>query len=379
MLDRAARAALRAEGLTGSNPLVGCVIVPAGVDPISEPGRVITASHRRFGGPHAEAAALAVARERGVDVRGAAVYVTLEPCNHTGKTPPCAAALVEARVGEVVAAARDPNGAAAGGFDTLQRAGVRCRFSGASRLADLVSEPFLTRVRTRRPWVVAKWAQTLDGKLAASTGHAKWITGEPARRVVHRLRARVDAIITGVGTVIADDPLLTARAVRTRSIARRVVLDPSLRTPLSSALVESVATAPLTIYTGEPALAGRAEHAAVLQKAGVDLAVTPLDEDGRLSLHAVLSELTSRYGVATAAVEAGPRLLSAMLRGQFIDEARVHIAPALLGDPGALALDVREPRGRIDLADRFRLVRITHAGRDTLLTLRRGRPLVSPR
>ena len=229
MLDLAARLALRARGRAEPNPLVGCVLVKA--------GEVIGMGHHRlFGDVHAEVDALRSARRQGHDPLGCTAYVTLEPCNHQGKQPPCTRALIEAGVARVIAARRDDNPVAAGGFEALRSAGIPCEVSEDSSLARDISDPFFKRVRTGTPWVIAKWAQTIDGRVATRTGESKWISSEASRRRVHALRGRVDAIMCGLGTVLADDPMLTPRPTKGRGPPRRtpirVVADAHLDIPL---------------------------------------------------------------------------------------------------------------------------------------------------
>ena len=198
MLDLAARLAMRAAGDVEPNPMVGCVIVRPGEGDLAS--RIIGRGHHRFfGEEHAEAEALADCCRRGQSPRGATMYVTLEPCNHQGKQPPCTDAIIAAGIGRVVCARRDPNPAAAGGEGKLRAAGIDCEVNDSSVLATRLADPFAKRVTTGLPWVIAKWAQTIDGWIATRTGESKWISGAPSRNKVHRIRARVDAIITAIG------------------------------------------------------------------------------------------------------------------------------------------------------------------------------------
>lgn len=361
-LDAAARAAYRAVGDVEPNPVVGAVVV--------RDGRVIgLGHHRRFGGLHAEREALADCRRRGEDPRGATVYVTLEPCCHHGKQPPCTEALIEAGVARVVYARRDPGEASGGGAEVLRRARIECELSDESVLATRLSDPFVKRVTTGLPWVVAKWAQTADGRLVTGPGEGRWISGEAARHRVHRLRARVDAIVTGIGTVLADDPALDARGVRrVRRVATRVVLDPMGQMPRECRLL----TAPgpvVVVRAGEAELAlgacggggstgGRAasgtgedggdegigsESRSTRGTGGRDGGVVETVEvsgDGeRLDLEAVVRMLADRYGATNVMLECGPRLLAAFASGGLIDEAMVYVAPGggggIAGVPGA--------------------------------------------
>ncbi len=345
MLDRAARAAWRAWGLADPNPLVGCVIARG--DEVLGIGH-----HQRFGGPHAEREALAACRRLGHDPAGATVYCTLEPCRHTGKQPPCTDALIEARVGAVVYARPDPAPVSGGGEAVLRAAGIEARRSDASVLATRLSDPFVHRVRTGRPWVIAKWAQTLDGRVATRTGASQWITGPTARRRVHRMRARVDAVLVGLGTVLADDPMLTARGVRRlRRGAARVVLDTEGRLPDDAALVRTAGETPTIVVTASDRVYPDGVRALRVGRGlgGVDLA-------------GALTRLAEEHGVASVLVEAGPRVLGSFLEAGLVDEAFVHVAPMVLGDADAMGAAT----GRVapTLADgrRFAVVRAAVVG-----------------
>lgn len=340
MLDRAARAAWRAWGLAEPNPLVGCVIARG--DEVLGIGH-----HRGFGGLHAEREALAACRRLGHDPAGATVYCTLEPCRHTGKQPPCTDALIDAGVAEVVYARPDPAPVSGGGAAVLRAAGIDARRSDASVLATRLSDPFVHRVRTGRPWVIAKWAQTLDGRVATRTGESQWITGPTARRRVHRMRARVDAVLVGLGTVLADDPMLTARGVRRiRRVAARVVLDTDGRLPDDAALVRTAGQAPTVVVTASDRAYPDGVRALRVGRGpgGVDLAGT-------------LARLSDEHGVASVLVEAGPRVLGSLLEADLVDEAFVHVAPMVLGD--AEAMGAATGRVAPALADgrRFSVVR----------------------
>lgn len=325
-LDLAARAAFRAMGDVEPNPMVGAVLVKAGVV-------IGIGHHRRFGGPHAEREALADARARGHDPHASTAYVTLEPCSHHGKTPPCTDALIEAGVARVVAARPDPNPVSAGGARALRVAGIPCDFCGDSDLALRVGDPFVKRTTTTLPFVIAKWAQFHDGRIVTRPDEDRWISGPAARRRVHRLRARVDAILTGIGTVLADDPLLTARDVaRVRRVARRVVLDPSLRTPSDAALVRTAGDTPTIIACTRGADPARA---ADLRSRGVEVVEVPSNPDG-LDLHALLRRLARAHHLTTILTEAGPRLLASLFAARFVDLALIHTAPG--PDPRARPL-----------------------------------------
>jgi len=241
-MKRALTLARRGAGAVEPNPMVGCVIV-------RDDRIVAEGHHRRFGGPHAEIDALRRLQAAGGNPHGATVYVTLEPCNHTGKTGPCSEALIEAGVGRVVIAALDPHPTSTGGVRRLREAGVDVTVGVLEAHATELIAPFAKRIATGLPFVIAKWAATIDGATATHTGDSQWISNEQSRKHVHRLRGRVDAIMVGIGTVARDDPMLTARGVKVRRTARRVVIDPSLRIDETCNLVRSIDQAPLSIVT----------------------------------------------------------------------------------------------------------------------------------
>ncbi|HBS28317.1 MAG TPA: bifunctional diaminohydroxyphosphoribosylaminopyrimidine deaminase/5-amino-6-(5-phosphoribosylamino)uracil reductase RibD [Phycisphaerales bacterium] len=358
-MRRALELARHGWGTSHPNPMVGCVIADAR-------GRVIGAGHHRvFGGAHAEVEGLDACRRSGADPRGGTAWVTLEPCNHTGKTGACSEAIIRAGLARVVIARRDANPVAAGGAARLVAAGVRVEFCSASALASGLASPFLARVALGRPWVIAKWAQTIDGRMATGAGVSKWISSERSRRRVHRLRGMVDCVMTGIGTVLADDPLLTCRGVRARRVARRVVVDTRLRTPVGARLVGSAREAPLTILSGSEA------GAAALRGAGAEVRALP-PVNGRIDLAGALRWLLAERGVATVLLEAGPRLLGRFLEEGLVDEAMVFVAPRVLGDPSAHGPDrgVRAPT--LDAAPRLCLVRTRRVGDDVLLHYRRA-------
>ncbi len=318
LLDLAAQAALRGHGHVEPNPMVGCVIS-------SGSGDIIAADHHRMhGGPHAEVLAL---QRAGDAARGATLHVTLEPCDHVGRTGPCTEAIIAAGVTRVVIGQRDPNPEAAGGIERLRAAGIDVELLDHEPSRQLL-EPFLIRQTQQRPWVLAKWAQTLDGHLATRTGHSQWISGQRSRAMVHRERGRVDAVLTGIGTVLADDPTLTARTRHIRRTARRVVVDPALQLPVDSRLVQTIDEAPLTV-----ACMGSAseERRTRLRQSGVDVITIPSD-DARLDVRCILETLLATHNVTTVLVEAGPGLLSSLAAANCIDRAAVFIAPTILGD-----------------------------------------------
>jgi len=365
MLDRAARAAWRGLGDVEPNPTVGCVI---GTD---EGAALGIGHHRGFGGAHAEVEALNRCRAMGANTAGATAWVTLEPCAHQGKTPPCAVALIDAKIATVVIAQEEPAAVARGGAETLQRAGVEVRFTDASVAAALLNQPYVKRITTGLPWVTAKWAQTIDARIATSTGESQWISNERSRAEVHRLRARVDFIMTGVGTVRTDDPSLTARGVaRRRRTPGRVIIDPRLRTPPGSKLVATAGEVPTLIACEPIRSATAAERAKTLEDAGVTLIQTPLS-GARLDLRHLLRTLAAEHNAANVMVESGPGLMGSLCREGLIDEYWVFSAPMLLGDPEAIPAVRSGPAPRLADAQRLALVRLRRFGDDALLIYRR--------
>ena len=360
-MARAIALARKGEGRVEPNPMVGCVIVRR--------GRIIGMGyHRRFGGPHAEIEALRSCKE---SPSGSTVYVSLEPCRHFGKTPPCTDALIQAGVANVVAAVPDPNPhVSGGGAKVLRRAGIPVRFGVLVHEASELLAPFLTRARLGRPYVIAKWAQTLDGRLAATGGDAKWISGEASRRMVHRLRARVDAVLIGSGTALMDDPLLTAREVPVRRVAARVVVDRRLRLREASRLVRSIDEAPLLVFTSS----GRASSskAGRLKNRGVKVIGLAESANG-LSLKRCLGVLCDR-GATNVLVEGGAETLSRFFSAGLVDEAWVFTAPRFMGGAAAPAVVIQPGAKRVE--DAFGTpVEVRRVGDDVLHRLRMTDPM----
>ena len=317
-LDRAhmARAlALAGQGLytTTPNPRVGSVI--------AKNGAVIGEGfHFRAGEPHAEVNALADAHARGNDPRGATMYVTLEPCNRHGRTPPCADAVIAAGVARVVAAMRDPNPDQAHGGDRLRAAGIDVAFGLHEDEARELNIGFVSRMTRGRPWVRAKLATSLDGRTALANGESQWITGAPARADGHAWRARACAILTGVGTVLQDDPQLTARSIDTPRQPLRIVVDRHGQTPASARVLDD----------GNALIVTAGERNAAWPVA-LDVLALP-DANGRVDLAALMRALAER-GINELHVEAGAKLSGALLDAGLIDELLLYVAPALIGDP----------------------------------------------
>ncbi len=355
-MARALELARRAKGATSPNPMVGAVIVSPSGDLIAE------GWHEGPGRPHAEAQALASAGER---ARGATMYVTLEPCSHYGRTPPCAEAIAKSGIAHVVAATQDPNPKVNGrGFELLRGHGIHVTHGVLERDAILLNRAFVTWVKEQRPYVYLKLAQSLDGKVATRVLESKWITGEEARNDGHELRSAVDAIIVGVGTLLADDPLLTARP-KGRTPARqplRVVLDSLARTSVSAKVVRQDPGRTLIAVTGRAA-SGPLD---MLRKAGVQVWVDPTGSE-RIHVPALLEHLAKR-DVTSVLVEGGPSVAGAFYDADCVDEVSAYIAPTLIG--GVDALTSLAGAGRAALRDAARLVdvRIEQLGADFKLS-----------
>lgn len=338
-MTRAVRLAARGLYTTDPNPRVGCVIV--------NDGEVVGEGwHERAGDGHAEVNALAAAGDR---ARGATVYVTLEPCCHHGRTPPCTDALVQAGVGQVVLAMQDPNPQVAGnGMAALRAAGIEVASGLLEDEAARLNPGFIMRMQKGRPFVRCKLAMSLDGRTAMANGESRWITGEAARADVHRLRARSSAILTGIGTVLADDPSLTARPADVPDEALdqplRVILDSGLRIQPGAKLLDLPGRT--LIVTGVADI----DKQDLLAMSGVSVVTLPL-KAGRLDLEAVL-EYLGKIEINELHVEAGADMAGALLKAGLIDELVIYMAPHLMGNDarGLFALpDLRFMEQRIDL------------------------------
>jgi diaminohydroxyphosphoribosylaminopyrimidine deaminase/5-amino-6-(5-phosphoribosylamino)uracil reductase len=318
-LLRAIELAERARGQTSPNPMVGAVVVKS--------GRVIGEGITHPPGQaHAERAALEDCSE---DPSGATMYVSLEPCGHEGRTPPCTDAILGASIARVVIASDDPTTKASGrGPGILRDEGVHVEWVDGeiAAAARLLNQPFRKHARTGRPLVIFKSAMTLDGKVATVTGDSQWISGEASRARAHRWRAESDAVAVGIGTALADDPRLTARVEGVARQPRRVVFDSEARLPVSSQLVQGVSDVPLTVVCSRAAARTSVE---ALEAAGVDVIVSTGQNEGARVEHA-LDELGSRE-IQSLLLEGGPHLAGAFLEAGEIDEARIFIAPLMIG------------------------------------------------
>ncbi|GIJ22752.1 bifunctional diaminohydroxyphosphoribosylaminopyrimidine deaminase/5-amino-6-(5-phosphoribosylamino)uracil reductase RibD [Micromonospora lutea] len=336
-MRRAIELAARGLGTTSPNPVVGCVLLDVDGEVVGE------GFHAYAGGPHAEIVALAQAGQR---AKGGTAVVTLEPCNHVGRTSPCSAALVQAGVARVVIAVPDPNPVATGGAATLRSAGVRVDLGVRRAEAESGNVAWLTAMRRGWPYVIWKYAATMDGRSAAADGTSMWITSEAARMDVHALRATVDAVLVGVGTVLADDPRLTVRNLRDGSLAiqqpLRVVVDSTGRTPDDARVRDGAART--WVATADEVGAG---------------------PDGGVDLPALLAALHAR-GVRAVLLEGGPRLAGAFLAAGLVDRVVGYLAPRLLGAGPAALVDagVTTIAEAIDLE----LTDVTQIGPDLRIT-----------
>ena len=319
-MSRALELAERGRGRVEPNPMVGAVVV--------QDGKIVgEGCHEHFGGPHAEPHAIA---DAGAAARGATLYVTLEPCSHTAKTPPCVDAIRAAGIARVVAAMIDPDPRNQGrGIDRLRAFGIQAEVGLLEAEARQLNAPFVKLTSTGLPFVTAKWAMTLDGKIATRTGDSRWISSGPSRELVHTLRGQVDAILVGSGTALADDPLLTARPPGPRA-ATRIVADSSCRLPLASRLVQTCRETPTLVATTAAAPGPRR---AALEEAGLEVLVLPA-EKGHVGLRALMEEL-GRRRTTHVLLEGGGELCAAALADGLVDRLWVFVAPKLVGGRGA--------------------------------------------
>ena len=358
-LARAIELAEGGRGRTSPNPLVGAVVV--------RDGRVLGEGfHTALGAPHAEREAIAACGD--ADLRGATLYVSLEPCCHTGRTPPCTDAIVEAGIKRVVVGSDDPTDKASGrGLGILRDEGIEVVVATAdlAARARLLNQPFRKHARTGRPFVLFKSAMTLDGKVATRTGDSKWISGEDSRRLSHHWRAEVDAVVVGIGTALTDDPQLTARIEGVTRQPRRIVFDSEARLPLDSQLVRGAGEVPLTVVVTRAAPRTAVD---ALEIAGVDVIVaTGANEPDRV--RNALVQLGA-FGVTSILLEGGPHLAGAFLDAGEVDEIRLFVAPVVLG--GSSARDPLEGEGaeRIAAAVRALSLECSRVAEDVLITAR---------
>ncbi|MBX5481667.1 MAG: bifunctional diaminohydroxyphosphoribosylaminopyrimidine deaminase/5-amino-6-(5-phosphoribosylamino)uracil reductase RibD [Myxococcaceae bacterium] len=344
-------------GRTHPNPTVGAILV--------KNGRVIARGHhRRAGTAHAEIVAIEAAGPR---ARGADLYTTLEPCDHWGRTGPCSEAILEAGIKRVITASADPNPLVNGkGIARLRRHGVEVMTGVLKAEADALNRPFFRYIRTGMPWVTLKAAVTLDGKLATATGDSRWVTGEEARRRVHELRDRVDAILVGANTVLRDDPQLTTRLgpdVETRDPVR-VVVDSHLRLPLDRKVFHLRSKARTIVATVEPAGSRRARR---LEALGVEV-WSLRAKAGRVDLRALLKRM-AKAGLLSVMVEGGAEVFATLLRERLADELLLFVAPKVVGRSG-LSWVGELGISQMEKAMTASALEVEHLGRDLLLRAR---------
>lgn len=354
-MQEALALAAQSFGLTEPNPRVGCVIT-------SVDGRVIgRGATQHAGGPHAEVVALRDAQERGESLVGATVHVTLEPCAHHGRTPPCCDALIAAGVARVVMAIEDPFPLVAGqGAERLRAAGIEVVEGDGADEARELNIGFFSRVQRGRPWVRLKAAVSLDGRTALNNGASQWITGEAARTDGHAWRRRAGAVLTGVGTVLDDNPRLDVRLVETPRQPLRVIVDSRLETPPGARILEAPGS--VLIYAAQP----DAAREAALRERGVQIEFMP-GPNGKVDLPGMLTHLAAR-GINELHVEAGHKLNGSFVRERLVDEFLVYIAPKLLGIGRDLA--AFGPLERLDQALELRYVDISPIGDDLRVVAR---------
>ncbi len=358
-LARAIELAEQGRGRVSPNPLVGAVIT-------REQEIIGEGFHRALGAAHAEVEAIRAAGDH--DLEGTTLYVSLEPCCHHGKTPPCTDAIREAGISRVVVASDDPSEHASGrGLGIMRDEGIEVVIADGDLAARArwLNQSFRKRGRTGRPWVLFKSAMTLDGKVATSGGDSKWISGEESRYRAHHWRAEQDAVAVGIGTALADDPLLSARVAGVERQPRRIVFDSTARLPLHARLIRDARSIPLTVVVSRAAPRTATD---ALQTHGVDVIVAP-GENETARVCSALDQLGAA-GVGSILLEGGPRLAGAFLDAGQIDEIRLFLAPLVLG--GRTARDPMEGEGVERIADAVRALTldVEHVGDDLLVSAR---------
>jgi diaminohydroxyphosphoribosylaminopyrimidine deaminase/5-amino-6-(5-phosphoribosylamino)uracil reductase len=370
-LESAAKLALRGHGGAEPNPMVGCVIVQ------SDDSIVGWGYHARCGELHAEAVAL---KRAGTRAKGATAFVTLEPCAHQGKTPPCCDALIKSGVARVVYAVADPNPLAAGGADRMRAAGISVEQINSDACAR-VSAPFLTRIRSKRPWIIAKWAQTIDGRTATRAGDSRWISSAQSRAMVHRERGRVDAVMVGIGTVFADNPHLLPRTSRSRRIPRRIIVDPRLVTPSDAQVVRTVSQGPVAIAALSSSIhemsEERREDFATAGVTFIELSGSAMENAHRSFRGLPKSSMTRLMqnlhtdGVSNVLVEGGAGLLGALFDEDLVDDAWCFTAPLAIADGAGAPIATGEGRTLMIDALRYELLDLRRRADDSMALWRR--------
>ncbi|MFB3816516.1 MAG: bifunctional diaminohydroxyphosphoribosylaminopyrimidine deaminase/5-amino-6-(5-phosphoribosylamino)uracil reductase RibD [Candidatus Methylomirabilales bacterium] len=353
-MQRALELAARARGRTSPNPMVGAVLV--------KDGHVVGEGFHSFAGAdHAELVAL---REAEGAARGATLYVSLEPCCHYGRTPPCVQRILSSGIARVVAACEDPNPAVSGkGIAALRAAGIPTEVGVLAEEATRLNEAFFTFIRTGRPFVVMKAAASLDGKIATRTGESRWITGEKARLRVHQLRNEVDAVLVGIGTVLRDDPLLTTRlGTADQRDPARVVVDNLARLPLRAKVINRASTAPTFLAVSERAPSAKVE---ALQREGVQVLVVE-GSPRRVSLQRLMEAL-GKLGFLSVMIEGGAEINASAIQEGIVDKVLLFLAPILMGGKSAPSALAGTGAATLAQAVRLRDIRIERLDEDLLL------------
>jgi len=357
-MQMALKLARHGVGSVEPNPAVGCIIVKG--------NQIIGKGwHKKFGGPHAEINALEDCKTLSVNPRGATMFVTLEPCCHQGKTGPCTEAIIAAGLAKVFVATIDPSEHAKGrGIEQLRDAGIQVEVGDCETEAKLLNAPFIKFAATGNCWVILKWAQSIDGKLAwAQKGdEERWISNELSRNDVQRLRRRVGAILVGINTVIADDPLLMPRPSKGKKPAR-IILDSFLRIPLGCKLLATTKDSPVIIFASEPSVQANPQIVQTITEKGAEVLAYPQIQ-GRSNLYFLLDELRKR-GIWQLLVEGGPTVISSFIKEQLADEICVYIAPKILGKLGSA--DIAKPMAELAASFGLRCVEAKLFGDDVRL------------
>lgn len=352
----ALRLARRGAGTTSPNPMVGAVVVRG--------SQIVGRGyHRRAGEPHAEILAL---QNAGKKARGATLYVTLEPCNHFGKTPPCTEAVLKAGVRKVVVGMKDPNPLVSGrGIRRLRRAGIQVEVGDSDEACRELNAPFCKYITSRRPFVFLKGAMTLDGKIATRSGDSRWITSPESRQEVHRLRRDVDAVMVGIGTVLRDDPLLNVRLPRTKPGHQplRIVVDSRLRIPLKSRLVQTAFQYPTLIAATRAASPSKIR---LLEKMNIEVWALPKDSRGKVNLKILMKRLGDR-GIVSVLLEGGAQMNASALKARLVDRLLFFFAPKIIGGIRAPGVIGGEGFRRMREAMPLELLRIRRVGPDLLV------------
>ncbi len=360
----AVNAAKNGLGLVEPNPMVGCVIV-------ADDEVIGIGWHEKFGGPHAEINAInSVKSDLKHKIAGATAFVSLEPCSHQGKTGPCCDALIAAKIARVVVAVVDPNPNVSGqGIDRLRAAGIEVVDGVLAEEAQQVLAPYLKRTQTGLPWIIAKWAMTIDGRIATASGDSKWISNEKSRKRVHELRRRVDVVLVGIGTALADNPMLNPRPAGPRTVSR-VVVDSAVRIPLDSKIVSTANEFPTLVAVDGDQAETQKDKIAALRSAGCEIWQSDLGQKPNDRLLGLLGHLASN-GATNVMVEGGSQILGALNDLAQIDEVHLFTGAKLLGGENALSPVGGVGPSLMDVATEMQLQRVERIENDVYSVYRR--------